>query len=326
MRPRPLKLMTGTANRPLAEAIAGHLHRRLEPILIGRFPDGEIRTKLTNVRGAHVVIIQSMDPRDHAFFMEMLFMAYTAVGSSAKEITVVMPYHGYARQDRKDQPRVPISAKLIADIVQVAGVQRIITVDLHAAQIQGFYDPNKCVVDHLYDRPVMLGAIKQQLRRRFRLWPKQYAERLVLVAPDAGATKMVESYADRLGCGMVFFQKRRKGPGELKSMNLVGRVKNKFCVIVDDTVDTAGTLTAAATILKETGAAHILAAACHPLLSGEAIQRIADSPIELMLVSDSLRLPANASSARIETVSIAGMLADAIHRTHTGKSISPLIT
>ncbi len=325
MRPRPLKLMTGTANRPLAEAIAAKLHRRLEPIIIGRFTDGEVRTQITNVRAAHVVIIQPMDPRDHAYFMELLLMAYTAVGSSAKEITVVMPYHGYARQDRKDRPRVPVSAKLIADMIQGAGVQRLITVDLHAAQIQGFYDPKKCVVDHLYNRPVMLGAIRQQLQRQFRLFPKQYTERLVLVAPDAGATKMVESYADRLGCGMVFFQKRRSAPGELKSMNLVGRVKNKFCVIIDDTVDTAGTITTAAKILKDMGAAHIIAAGCHPILSGEAIRRIGESPIELMLVSDSLRLPENASEARIETVSMAGLLADAIHRTHVGKSISPLI-
>ena len=326
VRPRPLKLLTGTANRPLAEAIASRLRRRLEPITIGRFTDGEVRTQLTNVRAAHVVIIQPMDPRDHAYFMELLLMAYTAVGSSAKEITVVMPYHGYARQDRKDKPRVPISARLVADMLQLAGVQRLITTDLHAAQIQGFYDPDKCVVDHLYDRPVMLTAIQQRLRSRFHLLPRQYAERLVLVAPDAGATKMVESYADRLGCDMVFFQKRRKAPGELQSMRLVGRVKNKFCVMIDDTVDTAGTLTTAAQKLKDAGAKHILAACIHPILSGEAVRRIEESPIELMMVSDSLRLPDNAAEARIEPITMAGLLADAIHRTHVGKSISPLIS
>lgn len=323
---RPLRLITGTANLPLAKAVARRLRRRLEPIVVGRHNDGEVKVKLTNVREADVFIIQPMDPRDHAYFMELLTLAYTAVSSSAGRITGVIPYFGYARQDRKDQPRVGIHAKLVADIIQVAGYQRLICVDLHAAQIQGFFDPKICVVDHLYDRPVMIKAIVRLLRQRYRLTPDMFPERLVFIAPDAGATKMVAAYAERFNCPVAFFDKRRNGPGTIKSMQLVGDVRGRVAVVIDDTVDTARTLCSAAATAKKQGARHVIGAGVHPLLSGEAIDRIERSPLETLLVSDSLLLPSGAERARIQQVTMAPLLADAIERTYTGRSLSPLIT
>lgn len=322
---RPLRLITGTANVPLAKAVARRMRHRLEPIIIGRHNDGEVRAKLTNVREADVFIIQPMDPRDHAYFMELLVLAYTAVSSSAGRITGVIPYFGYARQDRKDQPRVGIQAKLVADIIQVAGYQRLICVDLHAAQIQGFFDPKVCVVDHLYDRPVMIRAITRLLRQRYHLTPATFPDRLVFVAPDSGATKMVAAYAERLNSPVAYFDKRRNAPGSIKSMRLVGDVRDRIAVVLDDTVDTAWTLCSAATTAHKYGARHVIGAGVHPLLSGEAIDRIERSPLETVLVSDSLILPVGAERARIQQVSMAPLLADAIHRTYTGCSLSPLI-
>ena len=275
-----------------------------------KFADGEIDVHiLENVRGEDCYVIQPTCPPVNDNLMELLIMLDALRRASAGRITAVIPYYGYARADRKPAPRVAITAKLVANLITEAGANRVITIDLHAAQIQGFFD---IPLDHLYARPVVLDYIKG---RNF--------ENMVVVSPDVGSVERARSFAKRLDMGLVIIDKRRPRPNEAVVYNIIGDVKGKTCFIFDDLVDTAGTLCMVAHSIKDQGAAKIIAAASHGVLSRDAIERIDKSPIEELILTDTI--PVNASkSAKIKVISVAALLAEAIKRNHMGESISEL--
>ncbi|MER3524777.1 MAG: ribose-phosphate diphosphokinase [Ignavibacteria bacterium] len=303
-----LKVFSGRSNRRLAEKIAAALGKPLGSCEIRDFSDGEMWVKYSeNIRGADVFIVQSTNPPAENL-LELLIMIDAARRASARKIAAVIPYFGYARQDRKDQPRVSITAKLVANVLTVAGADRVITMDLHAPQIQGFFD---IPVDHLYSSAVLVKYFKEHP-----------IENLAVASPDVGGIKMARAYAKRLDADLVVIDKRRPKQNEAEIMNIIGTVKGKNILIVDDLVDTAGTLVNAVKALLEAGAREVYAAATHPVLSGTAVERIDASPLKKIVVTDTL--PLKTASAKIQTESIAQLFAEAIKRSYKHQSISSL--
>src|SRR5437773_2588901 len=308
-----LKLFTGNANRPLAEEIAQYLRVPVADAAVDRFSDGEVYVQINeNVRGTDVFGIHPTGPPVNDTLMELLIMIDALKRASARRITAVLPYYGYARQDRKVQPRVPISAKLVADLLEAAGIDRLLALDLHAGQIQGFFS---VPVDHLFAGPVVMI---DYLRKPDLRDP-------VIVAPDAGGVERARAMAKRFDAGLAIIDKRREGPNSAVAMHLIGDVKGRDAVVIDDIVDTAGTLTQAVSALEREGARRIMACGVHAVLSGPAIDRIAASPIEEVVVTNSVRLSdAKRAAARITVLSVAPLLGEAIRRIHDEESVSTL--
>jgi ribose-phosphate pyrophosphokinase len=306
--PHSLKLFSGTSNPGLARSIASELEVDLGRCEIKRFSDGEIWVKYTeNIRGCDVFIIQSTNPPAENL-MELLIMVDAARRSSARKVAAVIPYFGYARQDRKDQPRVSITAKLVANLLTTAGADRIITMDLHAPQIQGFFD---IPVDHLYSSAILVRSFRDRKLAN-----------LAVASPDVGGIKMARAYAKRLEAELVVIDKRRPRQNVAEVMNIIGDVQGKNMLIVDDLVDTGGTLCNAVKALKDAGATDVYAAATHPVLSGKAYDRIEQSPLKTMLVTDTL--PLTRESPKVEVATVAPIFAEAIKRTFKYQSISSL--
>jgi len=306
-----LKLFTGNANRPLAEEIAQYLRLPLSDAEVTRFSDGEIYVQVNeNVRGTDVYVLQPTCPPVNDTLMELLIMIDALKRASARRITAVLSYYGYARQDRKVEPRVPITAKLVADLLEAAGIDRVLALDLHAGQIQGFF---KVPVDHLFAAPVMIDYLgKKELRDP------------VIVAPDAGGVERARAIAKRLNAGLAIIDKRREGPNAAIAMHLIGEVRGKDAVVIDDMIDTAGTLIQAVDALAREGARRILACGVHPVLSGPAVERIAASPLEEVVVTNSIPVPAEKRTARVTVLSVAPLLGEAIRRIHDEESVSTL--
>ncbi len=307
-----LAIFSGNANTVLAKNICDHLSVPLTEVYIGRFSEGEIRVQIKeNIRGKDVFIIQATCPPPNENLMELLILIDAARRASAKRITAVLPYYGYARQDRKDQPRVPITAKLVANLIVAAGANRVLTMDLHAAQIQGFYD---IPVDHLYAINILCDYfIDKKIRN------------LVVVSPDVGGIKMARAYAKRLGAELAIVDKRRATPEKTEVMHILGRVKGKTVVIVDDIVATAGSLVEAIDALSKKEIVSAYAAISHGILSGEALNRIqACKFLKEVVITDSIPLKDAHKHPKVKVLSIASLLAEAIKRTHNEESISCL--
>ncbi len=313
MFPNSLKIFSGSANRALAEKICNYLACPLGKSSLKRFSDGELFVEIEeNIRGADVFIVQPTCPPVNENLIELLIMVDAARRASARRITAVIPYYGYARQDRKTAPRTPITAKLVANLIVVAGARRMLTMDLHAGQIQGFFD---IPVDHLYAMPVFLQYIKEN----FNL------EEIIIVSPDAGGVERAREYAKRLNCGIAIVDKRRPRANESEVMNIIGDVKDKKALIIDDMIDTAGTICKAASALMEKGAKEVYAIATHPVLSGKAVERVANSPLKALIVSDTIPLGEDAKHLdKIKVLSVGELLGEAIRRIHTDDSISSL--
>lgn len=308
-----LKIFAGNSNLPLAKEICQYLKVPLGKAVVETFSDGESKVEVKeNVRGGDVFVIQSTCAPGNDNLMELLVMLDAFKRASAKRITAVIPYYGYGRQDRKVVPRVPISAKLVADLVTTAGASRILTMDLHSGQIQGFFN---IPVDNLYATPVLLQYIKRQLNR----------EEVTVVSPDAGGVERARDFATRLNASLAIIDKRRVEANVVAEMNIIGEVKGAVAVLLDDMVDTAGTLTMAAEALKKEGAKRILGCCTHPVLSGPAIQQIADSPLEKLVVTNSIPLgPEARECKKIKILSVAHLIGEAVLRTHREQSISSL--
>ncbi|HEU4580508.1 MAG TPA: ribose-phosphate pyrophosphokinase [Polyangiaceae bacterium] len=310
---KSLGLFSGSANRELAEAIAAGLGTRLGAARLSRFSDGEMFCQIEeNVRGVHSYVIQPTCSPVNDNLIELLIMVDALRRASAGSITAVLPYYGYARQDRKMAPRTPITSRLCADLLQTAGVSRVLCVDLHAAQIQGFFS---VPFDHLFALPVFL---EDYLKVRFD-------QRAVFVSPDAGGVERARAYSKRLGASLAIIDKRRARANESEVMHLIGDVKDRECIILDDLIDTAGTLCNAARAVMDKGARRVVACATHGVFSGPAIQRIEESPLDEVVVTDSI--PASKDSKRstkIRYLSIARLLAEAIRRIDANDSVSSL--
>lgn len=305
------KLFTGRSNPHLAQRIAEYLEMELGEISIKDFSDGELWVRYDeNIRGQDVFIIQSTNPPANNI-MELLLMLDAAKRASARRVTAVIPYYGYARQDRKDQPRVPISAKLLADMINAAGADRVLTMDLHSAQIQGYFD---IPFDHLYSKTALISHLKE----------KEITENLVLLSPDVGSIPLSRSYAKLLNASLAIIDKRRPQANRSEVMHLIGEVEGKNVLIMDDMVDTAGTLVAAARTAKENGALSVMAACTHAVLSGPAIERVQNSPVEKLIVSDTIQIPREKVFEKLEMVSVASVFGEAILRIHNEESISSL--
>ena len=305
-----MKIFSGSSNPALAEAICAYIGIELGKSTVKPFPDGETFVKIEeNVRGEDVFLIQSTSPPTNHHLMEMFIMIDALRRASAARITAVMPFYGYARQDRKDQPRVPITAKLIANLLVAAGAHRVLTMDLHAQQIQGFFD---IPVDHLYAAPVMYGYLMK----------KKLGE-VVTVSPDVGGLKMAYAYSQRLGGGLAIVAKQRKSASEVESIALIGEVKGKNTLLVDDLTETAGTLTAAAELLKRQGAKKVIACVSHAVLGEMGIERLRKSAIDELITTDSVVRPA-ITGVKIITLSVAGLLGEAIKRIHSNSSVTSL--
>ena len=304
-----LLIFSGSSNPELTKKICDYLNLNEGLLELKRFSDGEIWAKFKeNIRGRDVYIIQStMPPAEN--LMELLILLDAAKRSSATRVTAVIPYFGYARQDRKDQPRVAVTAKMIADIISKAGADRVITMDLHAAQIQGFFD---IPLDHLYASPIYTDEFKNK------------SENLVVVSPDAGGIKIARSYAKRLKAELVLIDKRRPNHNQAEVMNVIGEVDGKNILIVDDLIDTGGTFVAAISALKKRGAKKIYGAITHPLLSGKALQRIESSELDKLYVTDTIPLRNLAPDSKIQINTSAELFAEAIIRSHYNESISSL--
>ncbi len=305
----PITLFAGRSNPALARRIAMAYGKGLGQLTIKNFADGEIYVRYEeSIRGSDVFVIQSTHPGGDNW-MELLMLIDAAKRASAARVTAVVPYFGYARQDRKDQPRVSIGAKLVANMLTTAGIDRVLTMDLHAPQIQGFFD---VPVDHLYASAVFIDYFKNRIN----------TDNLVVVAPDVGSLKVARAYAKRLGAELAVIDKRRPTQNEAEVVNIIGNVSGKNVLIIDDMVDTAGTLTNAANALLDAGGQHIMAACTHPLLSGPAYDRVEASAISRLIVTDTV--PLDRPSEKIEVVSVAEIFADAIRRIYTDKSVSTL--
>ncbi len=310
LRRSQLMLLAGSANRPLAEEISAYLKQPLCQVTIRRFADGELFVKIDeNVRGRDVYIIQPTNPPAENL-IELLLLMDAARRASAARITAVIPYFGYGRQDRKDQPRVAISAKLVANLVSTAGADRVLAMDFHSHQLQGFFD---IPVDHLYAAPVLTAHYRQKHLRD-----------LVVVAPDAGSAKMARGFAKRLNGSLAIIDKRRPSANIAEVVNVVGEVEGKDCLIPDDLIDTAGTVTEAASALKRLGARSVYCCASHALLSGPAIERLMASPIEELAVTNTISLSDQKRYDRLVVLSVGSLLATAIANTHSDKSVSSL--
>ena len=308
-----IKIFSGNSNKALAESICASLGLPLGKANVKTFSDGEVMVEIgENVRGRDTYVVQSTCAPTNNNLMELLIMMDALKRASAATITAVIPYYGYARQDRKVAPRTPITSKLVADLLTTAGADRVVTVDLHAGQIQGFFN---IPVDNLYAAPVILESLKQR-------FPEN---NIVMVSPDAGGTERARAFAKRLGCTLAVIDKRRTGPNVAEVMHLIGDVKDKTAIILDDMIDTAGTLTQAARALKEHGAKTIYACATHGVLSGPAIDRINESDIEAVLITDSVPLGEKTErTSKIKVLSVASLLAEAIRRIHDDESVSSL--
>ena len=305
-----MKLISGSAHPALANLISEHLGQRLTSIEVKRFPDGEIFIKiLENIRGHDVFIIQPTCAPGNDNLMELLIMMDACRRASAKRIICVIPYYGYARQDRKDQPRVPITAKLVANLLTTAGASRILTVDLHSQQIQGFFD---IPVDHLYGSPVIVNHLKNKK-----------LEDLVVVSPDTGGAKMAYAYAQMVDADIAIVAKNRTSATEVEVISVVGDVKGRNCFVVDDMTSTAGTLCAAAEVLKKNGAKRVMAAVSHCLLNEDGLNRIENSPIEELVTTDSV--PAQIEEGdKVVRLTLSELLGDAILRIHNYQSVTSL--
>ncbi len=308
-------LFSGNSNRELAEQVAAYLERTLSVAKVGRFSDGEISVEIgENVRGMDTYIIQSTCTDANQNLMELLIMIDALKRASAGSINAVIPYYGYARQDRKVAPRVPITAKLVADLLEAAGATRVVSMDMHANQIQAFFN---IPFDHLYATPILLEHMKKRFDGK--------TEDLVVVSPDAGGVERVRAYSKRLGAQIGIVDKRRVKANVAEVMNVIGDVRGKVAVILDDMVDTAGTLTQAAMALMDEGAAKVYAYATHPVLSGPAVERITRSPIEEVVVTDTIPLsPEAAACHKINQLSVARLLGEAVKRIHQADSLSSL--
>jgi ribose-phosphate pyrophosphokinase len=306
----PFLIMSGSANRALAEEVAQHLDTQLCQLTLRRFADGEIFVKIDeNVRGRDVFILQPTNPPAENI-LELLLLMDAAKRASAARITAVVPYFGYARQDRKDQPRVAISAKLMANLISQAGADRVLAIDFHQHQLQGFFD---LPVDHLYAAPVFVSHYRQKTFRD-----------LCVVASDVGAAKMARGFAKRLNASLAIIDKRRTGANVSEVVNVVGDVDGKDCIIPDDMIDTAGTICEAADALKRLGARRIYACATHALLSGPAVPRLRDAPIEEVAVTNTIAIPPERRFDKLRVLSIGPLLAKAIGYTHSDLSVSSL--
>jgi ribose-phosphate pyrophosphokinase len=312
MNPDRIKIFTGTANPALAEEMCRHLGLELGGMKLRRFSDGEINLQiLENVRGADCFVVQPTCTPVDSTLMEVLIMMDVLKRSSAERITAVIPYYGYGRQDRKDKPRVPISAKLVASLLETAGADRIMALDLHAAQIQGFFDKP---VDHLFFRPVTIDYFK----------PQNIPD-LTVVSPDAGGVERARSVAKRLNAPLAIIDKRREEANVAEVMNVIGEVAEQNCLIVDDLIDTAGTLVEGARALLEHGALSVSACATHAVLSGPAVDRISASPLKEVVVSNSIPLSPDAvRCGKIRQLSVAPLLANAVRSIHEETSVSIL--
>lgn len=308
-----IKVFAGNSNSALADAVCQHLNIRRGAAEVRTFSDGEILVEIDeNVRGGDVFVIQSTCTPVNNNLIELLLMLDAFRRASAKRITAVIPYFGYARQDRKVAPRVPISAKLVADLITVAGALRVLTVDLHAGQIQGFFN---VPVDNLFATPVLLKYARKRLDN----------QQVSVVSPDAGGVERARAFAKHIGAALAIIDKRRTRPNEVAEMHIVGDVKGRTAVLIDDMVDTAGTLVAAANALKENGAREVLACCTHAVLSGAAIERINASALAELIVTDTIPLRPEAQACKkITALSVAPLLAEAIKRTHSEESISSL--
>jgi len=306
-----LAVLSGNANPGLAEAICRQLNVPLVNSLVDRFSEGEIRVKINeNVRGKDTFVVQPTCPPTNDNLMELLILLDALRRASARRITAVIPYFGYARQDRKDQPRVPITAKLVANLITTAGADRVLTMDLHAGQIQGFFD---IPLDHLYAITVFEPYI-----RRKRLAP------IVVVSPDVGGIKLARAYAKRLRAGLAVVDKRRNSPESTEVMHILGEVKGKICLLVDDLIATGSSLVEAANALDHAGATGVYACVTHPVLSGPARSRIASSRLKELIVTNTVPVEDRARRSKITVLSVAPLLSEAIRRIHYEQSISGL--
>jgi ribose-phosphate pyrophosphokinase len=306
-----LKILSGNAHPDLAERIATAVGVARTDTTVTTFPDGETFVKINeNIRGSDVYIVQPTSPPTNNNLMELLIMIDAARRASAGRITAVVPFFGYARQDRKDQPRVPITAKLVANLLTAAGIDRIVTLDLHAPQIQGFFD---IPVDHLYATPVLVKHVRAHAH-----FDPQHT---VVVSPDVGGIKMCHAYSRALGCELAFVAKVRKSATEVQAINVIGEVKDKDVLLIDDMTETAGTLTAAATLLREHGAKSIRAMVTHAILNEHALGRLEKSHIEELICTDSVPM---AHGPRVTALGIGELLGEAIKRVHYGESVTSL--
>jgi ribose-phosphate pyrophosphokinase len=305
-----VKIFAGTSNQPLAKAIAASVGIELGKCAVTAFPDGETFVKIEeNVRGEDVFLVQSTSPPTNHHLMEMFIMMDALRRASAARITAVLPFYGYARQDRKDQPRVPITAKLVANLLVAAGAHRVLTMDLHAQQIQGFFD---IPVDHLYAAPVMYEYLKGMK-----------LPNLVIVSPDVGGLKMAHAYSLVLDADLAIVAKRRKSATEIEAMTLIGEIRDKTVLMVDDLTETAGTLTTAAALLKKEGAQRILACVSHAILNDLGIERLRKSNIDELITTDTVLRPP-IDGVNITTLSVAGLLGEAIKRINSNSSVTSL--
>ncbi len=310
--PRDLKLLTGNSNPGLAKEIAEYIGQELSQATVTTFSDGETRVRIDeNVRGGDVFLIQSCCHPVNGSIMELLLLIDAVKRSSASKITAVIPYYGYGRQDRKDQPRVPISAKLIADLLTVAGANRILTMDLHAGPIQGFFN---IPVDHLYAMPVLLDYIK-----------KQQVSDMVVVSPDAGGVERARAFAKRLNSSLAIIDKRRESPNQAEVMNIIGDVKGKHALLFDDMIDTAGTIVQTAQTCLDNGALSVWAGCTHPVLSGPALERLEGSCLREVVVTNTI--PLNGKDqycSKLKALTVAPLLGEAILRIHREESVTSL--
>ena len=306
-----LKILAGTSNPALANSICDYIGIKPCPVLCDRFSDGEIRIEIgANVRGGDVFVVQSLCDPVNDNLMELCLMLDALKRASAGRVTAVVPYYGYARQDRKVTSRTPISAKVVADFLTLAGMDRLVTLDLHAGQIQGFFN---LPVDNLYAAPVLLEHLRQ------------IEGEVVMVSPDAGGVERARAFAKRLNAGLAIIDKRRDMPNQASAMHVIGDVQGKTAVVLDDMIDTAGTMVAAAEVLLKNGAINVMACATHPVLSGPAIERINDSPFSQVIVSDTIPVGHKVDNCKkLEVLSIAGLLGKAINNIHTESSVSVL--
>ena len=308
-----LVILGGRSNPALTDEIAELLGTQAGDVLCGRFPEGEIQVQIRdNVRGKDVFIVQSTCTPPNDNLMELLILIDAAKRASAKRVTAVLPFFGYARQDRKDRPRVPITAKLVANLLTVAGTDRILTMDLHAGQIQGFFD---IPVDHLYSINAMVEYLE-----------KKELKNLVVVSPDVGGIRMARAYANNLNAKLAIVDKRREDATKTHVMNIIGSVEDKNVVITDDLISTGGSIVEAARALKEAGALDVYAAVVHPILAGPAIERISKSDLKELIVTNSIPVDDGKKLPMIKQLSVAGLLAEAIHRIHNNESVSSLFS
>jgi ribose-phosphate pyrophosphokinase len=312
--PNNFKIFAGNTNKELAKQVCELMGVPFGKSQVNSFSDGEIQVEIKeSVRGKHVFVIQSTCPPVNQSYMELFIILDALKRASSASVTAVIPYYGYARQDRKVAPRAPISAKCMADLLTTAGADRVVSIDLHAAQIQGFFN---CPFDHLFAIPTLAKSWKEQFGE---------GEQFVTVSPDAGGVERARAFAKRINSSLAIIDKRRSGPNEAKAMHLIGDVSGKIAVIVDDMIDTAGTLTQAVDSLLKNGAKQVFAIATHAVFSGPAIQRLTDSPIEKVFVTDTIPLSEKAlNSQKIQVISVAPVLAEAIRRIHDHDSVSSL--